>query len=75
MAYDKGIAEILRTDVQDLGHIEEKRMFGGLCFMTFTGRPMGGLIDVTDDAIEDDIRRAQLIALALKNVRSLPPRD
>ena len=89
---------------------EEKRMFGGLCFMldghmlcgvhkgggmfrvgkerhadalkiegtspmAFTGRPMGGLVDVTDEALEDDERRGQLIALALKNVRSLPPRD
>ncbi len=89
--------------------IEEKRMFGGLCFMldghmlcgvhkgggmfrvgkdrhaaaltidgasamAFTGRPMGGLVDVTDEAIADDTRRAQLMALAMENVRSLPPR-
>jgi len=109
MAYDEGLAEILRNDLADMGNVEEKRMFGGLCFMldghmvcgvhkgggmfrvgkerhaealavpgaapmAFTGRPMGGLVDVSDDAMADDGRRGQLMALALENVRSLPPR-
>lgn len=86
MAYDEGLAEILRTDLAGHTNIEEKRMFGGLCFMKdghmlcgvhkaggmfrvgkpryeaalaiegagpmqFTGRPMGGLVDVTEAAM------------------------
>ena len=109
MAYDEGLAEILRGDFTDADRIEEKRMFGGLCFMlrghmlcgvhkdggmfrvgkereaealkiegvsemAFTGRKMGGLVDVTDEVLADDDRRAQLIALARQNVDSLPPR-
>lgn len=109
MAYDEGLAEILRTDLADRGGIEEKRMFGGLCFMAdghmlcgvhasggmfrvgkareaaalaiegvremdFTGRKMGGFVDVSDTALADDNRRASLMALAMENIRSLPPR-
>jgi len=109
MAYDEGLAELLRNDVADIGAITEKKMFGGLCFMleghmlcgvhsgggmmrvgkdrqgealtiegaspmAFTGRPMGGMVDVTDEALADDDRRGRLLALALQNVRSLPPK-
>jgi len=42
--------------------------------MAFTGRPMGGMVDVTDEALADDDRRGRLLALALQNVRSLPPK-
>lgn len=107
MAYDEGLAEILRGDLNDLPAITEKKMFGGLCFMiqgnmlcgvhagggmfrvgkdnqaaalaidgaspmAFTGRPMGGLVDVTDDAMVDDVRRAALMRLALDFVGALP---
>jgi TfoX/Sxy family transcriptional regulator of competence genes len=109
MAYDEGLAEILRNSVADMGSISEKKMFGGLCFMldgymlcgvhmgggmmrvgkdrqemalaiegaapmAFTGRPMGGMVDVTDEALADDERRGQLLAPALENMRSLPPK-
>ena len=109
MAYDEGLAEILRGDLSGDPRVEEKRMFGGLCFMlnghmlcgvhtgggmfrvgkdrsaealaiegvsemAFTGRKMGGLVDVTDDLLADDARRARLLELARENVRSLPPR-
>lgn len=109
MAYDEGLAEIMRGDLTDAGRVEEKRMFGGLCFMldghmlcgvhkgggmfrigkeraeaamaidgvsemAFTGRRMGGLVDVSEEALVDDARRAQLMTLAFENVRSLPPR-
>ncbi|NNE80233.1 MAG: hypothetical protein HKN18_08185 [Silicimonas sp.] len=109
MAYDEGHAEILRADLTDDVRVEEKRMFGGLCFMldghmlcgvhkgggmfrvgkerhaealeiegvsemAFTGRKMGGLVDVTDAVMADDERRGALMALARENVRSLPPR-
>jgi hypothetical protein len=33
MAYDKGLAELLRGDLEDRPGIAEKRMFGGLAFM------------------------------------------
>jgi hypothetical protein len=33
MAYDDGLAEILRGDLADTPGIAERRMFGGLCFM------------------------------------------
>ena len=33
MAYDEGHAALLREDLTGDGGIEEKRMFGGLCFM------------------------------------------
>lgn len=33
MAYDKGLAQLLRERVEPLGTVVEKRMFGGLCFM------------------------------------------
>ncbi|WP_413719291.1 TfoX/Sxy family protein [Silicimonas sp. MF1-12-2] len=42
--------------------------------MKFTGRPMGGLVDVTDEALADDTRRGLLMALALENVAELGPR-
>jgi hypothetical protein len=42
--------------------------------MKFTGRPMGGLVDVTDEAMADDTRRGRLMALALENVVELGPR-
>ena len=109
MAYDEGLAELIRGDLTDRTGVVEKRMFGGLCFMldghmlcgvhkgggmfrvgkerhdealqidgagpmTMTGRPMGGMVDVTDEAMSDDARRGQLMGLAVENVRSLPPK-
>ncbi len=106
MAYDEGLAELLRADLAGLP-VTEKKMFGGLCFMfdgnmlcgthkygamfrvgkenydaalampgvgpmAFTGRPMAGMVDVSDDGIADDAVRAKLTALALAFVKSLP---
>lgn len=107
MAYDEGLAAIMRDDLADQQGITEKKMFGGLCFMmngnmvcgvhagggmfrvgksreaealtidgagelTFTGRPMGGMIEVDDEALGDDERREKWIALAVTNAASLP---
>lgn len=107
MAYDEGLAELLRNDLMDLGGITEKRMFGGLCFMWngnmlcgvhkgggmfrmgkerhpealkiegaepmgFTGRPMGGMIDLSDEAMVDDTRRGACLRLAMDFVGGLP---
>ncbi|MCA8870075.1 MAG: TfoX/Sxy family protein [Rhodobacteraceae bacterium] len=109
MAYDEGLAQILRDDLADRDGIAEKKMFGGIAFMlygnmlcgvhknggmfrvgkaneaaalaidgvgemTFTSRPMGGLVDVSDDAMEDDDSRHRVMALALEFVTALPAR-
>ncbi len=109
MAYDEGLAELMRTDLLDVIGLSEKKMFGGLCFlqhgnmvcgvhkggamyrvgkpreaqalaihgareMDFTGRRMGGFIEVDPDALDDDEARAQWTALALANAAELPPK-
>lgn len=33
MAHDEGLAELMREDMSALEGLEEKRMFGGICFM------------------------------------------
>lgn len=33
MAYDEGLAQRIREQLQDHSNVEEKKMFGGLCFM------------------------------------------
>ncbi len=107
MAFDQGLAQILRDDLAEMDGIAEKTMFGGLCFMlngnmlcgvhkdgamfrvgkdheaqafaiegvspmAFTGRKMGGLVDMAEAAFVDDRLRSGCMALALDFVRSLP---
>ncbi|WP_127112137.1 TfoX/Sxy family protein [Shimia sediminis] len=107
MAYDQGLATILRDDLTDTAGVIEKKMFGGLCFMlngnmlcgvhkgggmfrvgktneaaalaipgvsplAFTGKKMGGMLDVDQDLMADDTRRAQVLALAMNFVGALP---
>ena len=109
MAYDTGLAEILRTALQDTDGITEKKMFGGLCFLlngnmlcgvhkdggmfrvgkaregealmvpgaaplSFTGRKMGGMVEMHDTAMADDQAREALMALALSFAKTLPPK-
>lgn len=109
MAFDEGLAQLMRDDLAAVDGVEERKMFGGLAFllngnmvcgvhkdggmfrvgkerelaamqidgagpMTFTGRKMGGMIDVDDDALSDDSRRAKWMKLSLENARSLPPK-
>lgn len=109
MAYDPGLAQLLRDELGPREDITEKRMFGGIAFllaghmvcgvhpggamfrvgkaaeaearaiegagpMMFTGRPMGGMIDVTPDGLADDDSRARWMALALAHAQSLPPK-
>lgn len=106
MAWDEGLAQVLRDDLADLP-IREQKMFGGLCFlmngnmlcgihkggtifrvgkpnmaaalavpgagpMTFTGKPMGGIIEFSPEATADDARRGTVLALALGFVKTLP---
>jgi TfoX/Sxy family transcriptional regulator of competence genes len=40
--------------------------------MTFTGRKMGGMVDVTAEALADDAARAEWLRLALDFVGALP---
>ena len=42
--------------------------------MAFTGRRMGGLVDMDADAFADEGRRAACLALALDFVSALPPK-
>ena len=42
--------------------------------MDFTGRPMKGFVDVNDEAMDDDGRRAVLLDLAKAFVGGLPPK-
>lgn len=107
MAYDEGLAQLMRDDLAGRDGISERKMFGGLCFldrgnmlcgvhegggmfrvgkareaaalaiagagpMQFTGRRMGGLIEVTDAALADDARRAEWMRLALAFTGELP---
>ena len=108
MAYDPGLADILR-DALAGDTIVEKKMMGGLSFlwrghmlcgvhkggamvrvgapnqaaalslpgvtpMAFTGRPMTGFVDCTDDACADDTIRSQLLTMAKTFVLTLPPK-
>ena len=107
MAFDEGLAAMMRDDLVDQTGISKKKMFGGLCFllngnmvcgvhsggamfrvgkereqeamavtgagpMMFTGKPMGGMIDVSEDALADDDRRSIWMGLSLTNAASLP---
>ncbi len=110
MAYDEGLAELMRGDLAEETGISERKMFGGLCFMkdghmvcgvhkdgamfrmgkaaldaalaipraapmAFTGRPMGGFIDVADaEDMADDERRLKWLDMALAHANSLPPK-
>ncbi|MDA7429815.1 TfoX/Sxy family protein [Primorskyibacter aestuariivivens] len=114
MAYDPGHETLLREDLgAALGpradELDERRMFGGLCFMmagnmlcgvhkrglmyrvgkdraeaalaipgaqpmAFTGRPMGGMIELYEDDLGRDDTRKGLLALAVEFVDTLAPK-
>ena len=109
MAYDEGLAQILRDYLADYEDITEKKMFGGLAFMhrgnmlcgvhkdgamarvgkehervaleiegisplSFTGRPMGGMVDMDEGILADAPRLDKLMSLALAFVSTLPPK-
>jgi TfoX/Sxy family transcriptional regulator of competence genes len=42
--------------------------------LSFTGRPMGGMVELDDAAFDDDALRVKLIQLSLANAASLPPK-
>lgn len=43
MSYDKGLAQRIREQLQERSDVEEKKMFGGLCFMV-SGHMCCGLV-------------------------------
>lgn len=46
----------------------------GIAPLSFTGRPMGGMVDVADTVFEDDAKREKILALARAFVGDLPPK-
>ena len=107
MAYDEGLASLMREALENEPGFPEKKLFGGLCFlvygnmvsgvhsgggmfrvgkaneaaardipgtgpMLFSGTPMGGMIEASDDLMADDDRRAALMEIALTHAKSLP---
>jgi TfoX/Sxy family transcriptional regulator of competence genes len=46
----------------------------GAAPLSFTGRPMGGMVELDDATFTDDPLRAKLIELSLTNAASLPPK-
>lgn len=46
----------------------------GAAPLSFTGRPMGGMIEVDDAGFADEGNLAKWIELSLTNARSLPPK-
>ncbi len=46
----------------------------GITPLSFTGRKMGGMVDVSEDVLGDDARRAQIVVMALAYAKSLPPK-
>ncbi|WP_422049792.1 TfoX/Sxy family protein [Shimia sp.] len=65
---DGGMARIGKSREAEALRIE------GTAPLSFTGRPMGGMVDLSEDLLEDDSRRAAVLRLALKNAQSLPPK-
>ena len=43
--------------------------------LSFTGRPMGGMVEVDEDGFGDDDLRRKLVELSLTNAASLPPKE
>ena len=55
-------------------HEAEALQVVGVEPMAFTGRPMGGMVDVDEEVMADDTRRLFVLQLALEFVKSLPPK-
>ncbi|MFQ1700853.1 TfoX/Sxy family protein [Loktanella agnita] len=52
----------------------EALQIAGISPLSFTGRKMGGMVDVSEDVLADDARRAQIVRMALAYASSLPPK-
>ena len=112
MAANEVLAERMRDVLAGRRNIEERRMFGGLCFlmncnmlcgvsgsgddrfmfrvgkaleaealsrpgaapMDFTGRKMGGMVDISEEVFADESTLRAVLLLAREFVESLPPK-
>jgi hypothetical protein len=54
---------------------DEAKAIEGAGDIMFTGRKMGDLIDVTDEALVDNERRTLCMGEALRHAQSLPPKS
>lgn len=63
---DGGMFRIGKVNEEAALSVEGARPLG------FTGRKMGGMVEVTDECIADDDQRAELMKLALDFVGGLP---
>ena len=67
MAYDEGIAQQLRDGLAEVEGVEEKRMFGGLCFLV-RGNMACGASGWSDTMFRVG-KEAETLALALPGTR------
>ena len=63
---DGGMFRVGKANEETALSVEGARPLG------FTGRKMGGMVEITDACIADDDQRAELMQLALDFVASLP---
>lgn len=109
MPYSEDMADLMRADLGVEPGLNEKKMFGGLCFLlhgnmvcgvhtdwgmyrvgkaregaainkgaaplSFTGRKMGGMVELDHGAFADDGLRRTLTQWSLAHTASLPPKD
>lgn len=53
---------------------EAEALAAGAQPLSFTGRKMGGMVEIEGAAFDDDALRAKLTELSLANAASLPPK-
>lgn len=53
---------------------EAEALSAGAAPLSFTGRPMGGMVEIDQGQFADDDLRAALARMALSNAASLPPK-
>ncbi|WP_342075710.1 TfoX/Sxy family protein [Yoonia sp. SS1-5] len=63
-----GLARIGKTAEPDALRI------AGTAPLSFTGRKMGGMIDLDEDLLGDETRLHKIVAMALAHANSLPPK-
>lgn len=54
---------------------EAEALAAGALPLSFTGRKMGGMVELDETTFEDDALRAKLTELSLVNAASLPPKE
>ena len=53
---------------------EDALRIKGITPLSFTGRKMGGMVDVSEDVLGADDRLRQIVEMALSYAKSLPPK-